>query len=79
MVVILASLIYSGDVTLSMPGKKIDASNLEELGKVPLEELIKFKHIERPKDLPLVPCRFCLNFWGCRPVSLSINLLVKKG
>ena len=44
-VVILASLIYSGDVTLSLPGKKIDASNIDELGKVSIEELTKFKPV----------------------------------
>src|SRR5690606_8915566 len=71
-VVILASLIYSGDVTLSLPGKKIDASNLEELGKVPLEELIKFKHIERPKDLPLGPLQVLFEFLGLPP-GLIVN------
>ncbi|WP_338832719.1 hypothetical protein MHLNE_13780 [Moorella humiferrea] len=71
-VVILASLIYSGDVTLSIMGNKIDASNLEELGKVPLEELIKFKHIERPKDLPLGPLQVLFEFLGLPP-GLIVN------
>jgi len=71
-VVILASLIYSGDVTLSIPGKKIDASNLEELGKISLEELIKFKHIERPKDLPLGPLQALFEFLGLPP-GLIVN------
>lgn len=52
-VVILASLVYTGDITLSIHGKKIDASNLEELARTNIKDLIEFKHIEKPKDLPL--------------------------
>ena len=52
-VVILASLVYSGHVTLSVTGKKIDASNLEDLGKMAIDDLKDFKHIERPRELPL--------------------------
>jgi hypothetical protein len=71
-VVILASLIHSGDVTLSIPGKKIDASNLEELGKIPLTDLVNFKHIERPRDLPIGSLQALFEFFDLPP-GLIVN------
>ena len=53
MVVLLAALVYNGDVIISYPGKKVDASKLDELTKMPIHDLIGFKHVEQPKDLPL--------------------------
>ena len=52
-VVIMAALVYNGDIIVSYPGKKVDASNLDELTKMPSADLKEFKHIERPKELPL--------------------------
>lgn len=52
-VVILAALVYNGDIIISYPGKKVDASNLDELIKMSVSDLRGFKHIERPKELPL--------------------------
>jgi len=49
-VVLLASLVYSGDVVLTIPGMKFDATGLNTLATTSIEELKKFKHIERPKD-----------------------------
>lgn len=71
-VVILAALVYSGDVTLSLPGKKIDASNIDELGRLSMEGLIMFKHIERPKDLPLNALQALFEFLGLPP-GLIVN------
>ena len=67
MVVIPARLIYSGDVILSQPGKKIDAFNMDELGKVSIEELTEFKHIARPRDLPLGPLQVLFELLGLPP------------
>lgn len=49
-VILLAVLVYSGDIVLSIPGKKFDANNFDTLTTTALGELINFKHIERPKD-----------------------------
>jgi len=49
-VVVLAALVYSGDLVLSIPGKKFDATGLQLLAATPIDELIHFKHIEQPKD-----------------------------
>ena len=48
--VILAALIYSGDLVLAIPGKKFDATGLPQLAGTGVDELTQFKHIERPKD-----------------------------
>jgi predicted ATPase len=49
-VVLIASLIYSGDLVMAVPGKKFDATNLSVLSSMPVDELADFKHIERPKE-----------------------------
>jgi hypothetical protein len=54
-VVILAALVHAGDVTLSLPGKKLDAASLDDLARTPIADLTSFKHVERPKDLPVGP------------------------
>ena len=49
-VVLLASLVYSGDLVLAIPGKKLDATDVAVLAATPVEELANFKHVERPKE-----------------------------
>lgn len=53
MLTILASLVYSGDITLTISGKKFDATMLKELAAENTSNLIEFKHFEKPKDIPL--------------------------
>ncbi len=50
LVVILAALVYSGDIVLAIPGQKFDATSISQLAAVPIKDLINFKHIERPTD-----------------------------
>ena len=50
LMVILAALVYDGEVVLSIPGKKFDATSLSQLANIPVSDLINFKHIERPKE-----------------------------
>ena len=51
--VVLAALVYSGDLILSVPGGKFDATNLQKLAGTAVTELTQFKHIERPRDWDL--------------------------
>jgi hypothetical protein len=53
LLIVLASLVQNGNITLSVAGKKLDAGNLGEVTKTPLEQLVAFKHVEKPKGLPL--------------------------
>ena len=49
-VVVLAAWVYAGEVVLSIPGKKFDATGLPQLAGTGIDELAQFKHVERPKD-----------------------------
>jgi predicted ATPase len=59
-VVVLAALVYSGDIVLSIPGKKFDATGLLQLAATSIDELTRFKHIEQPKEwnLPALKALF---------------------
>ena len=60
MVAYLASLVYSGDVILTFPGVKYDATNLSQFSTTSIDDLINFKHIEPPKEwnIPAIKALF---------------------
>lgn len=66
-VVVLAALVYSGDLTLAIPGRKFDASALVELASTGLEDLIQFKHIEPPKDWNVPALKALFEVLGLTP------------
>lgn len=70
--VVLAALVHAGDVVLSLPGRKLDASGLDALLKIPADELAAFKHLERPKDLPLAPLQELFDLLSL-PRGLIVN------
>ena len=49
-VVVMAVLVYAGEMVLSIPGKKFDATGLPQLAGTGIDELAQFKHIEQPTD-----------------------------
>jgi len=51
--VVLASLVHSGDLVLSITGKKLDASQIDQFAKLDVDDLVNFKHVDRPKDMPV--------------------------
>jgi hypothetical protein len=53
--VVLAALVHSGDIVLSLAGKRVDAASIDQFAKVGITEVTEFKHIDRPRDLPLGP------------------------
>jgi Family of unknown function (DUF6079) len=53
--VILAALVHSGDIVLSLAGKKIDAAGIDQFAKIGIADVTDFKHIDRQRDLPLGP------------------------
>jgi len=53
LLVVLLSLVQNGNITLSLAGKRLDAANLNEASKIGLDQLLAFKHVEKPKGLPL--------------------------
>ena len=66
-VIVLASLVYSGDLVLAIPGKKFDATGLPQLAGTGLDELCQFKHIERPKDWNLPALKALFEVVGLTP------------
>ncbi|MDD2542589.1 MAG: DUF6079 family protein, partial [Desulfuromonadaceae bacterium] len=66
-VVILAALVFSGDIVLSIPGKKFDASGLQQLAATDMDELVRFKHLEQPKEWNLPALKALFELLGMTP------------
>ncbi len=66
-VVVLAALVYAGEVVLSIPGKKFDATGLPQLAGTGIDDLAQFKHIERPKDWNLPALKALFELLGLTP------------
>ncbi len=66
-VVVLAAMVYAGEVVLSIPGKKFDATGLPQLAGTGIDELVQFKHIERPKDWNLPALKALFELLGLTP------------
>lgn len=66
-VVILAALVYSGDIVLAIPGKKFDATGLQQLAATSIDELVRFKHLEKPKEWNLPALKALFELLGMTP------------
>jgi len=66
-VVVLAALVYAGEVVLCIPGRKFDAAGLAQLAGTGIDELAQFKHIERPKDWNLPALKALFELLGLTP------------
>ncbi len=66
-VVLLASLVYSGDLVLAIPGKKFDATDVALLASAATEELANFKHVERPKEWNIPALKAVFELLGLTP------------
>ncbi|MFC1705452.1 DUF6079 family protein [Planctomycetota bacterium] len=66
-VVILAALVYSGDLVLAIPGKKFDATDVSLLAGWSVDDLTNFKHVERPKEWNLPALRATFELLGLTP------------
>ncbi len=66
-VVLLAALVYSGDLVLAIPGKKFDATDVSVLAARSVEDLVNFKHVERPKEWNLPALKATFELLGLTP------------
>lgn len=66
-VVVLASLVYAGEIVLSIPGRKFDATGLAQLAGTGINELVQFKHIERPKEWNVPALKALFELFGLAP------------
>ncbi|MBF0213222.1 MAG: ATP-binding protein [Magnetococcales bacterium] len=74
--VILGALVYAGELILTLPGKKFDASNLNELVSSSVDDLAEFKHIERPRDWDLPAIKALFELLG---LTSGLAQLVSQG
>ena len=63
-IVLLAALVYSGDIVLSIPGRKFDATELPQLAAAGIDELVRFNHLEKPKDWNLPGIKALVTLMG---------------
>ena len=47
--VLVAALVYSGDIVLATREQKFDATGLEQLAATSMDKLLRFKYLEQPK------------------------------
>ena len=66
-VVVLASLVYSGDLVLAIPGKKFDATDVSALAATSPEDLANLKHVERPKQWNIPALKAVFELLGLTP------------
>lgn len=62
--VVLAALVHSGDVIVSVAGRKIDSSNLGDGSASVVDELAALKHVEAPKDVNITVLRDLYELFG---------------
>ena len=65
--VLISALVYSGDIVLSIPGKKFDATGLQQLAATGMDELIRFKHLEQPKEWNIPALKATFELLGMTP------------
>lgn len=66
-VVILAALVYTGDIIIAIPGRKFDATNLPLLAATDVDELARFRHLEQPKEWNLPVLKTLFELLGLSP------------
>ena len=41
---------WAGAIEVTLAGKKLDGGQFDALAQIPVEEIARFKHIERPRE-----------------------------
>ncbi len=65
--VLLAALVFNGDIVLAVTGKKYDASMLDALAASSIDDLSRFKYIEFPKDWNIPAIKLLFTMAGLEP------------
>ncbi len=61
---VLAALVHSGDLVISIPGQKIDAGGIDQFAKMDIDDLVHFKHVSRPKGPPVAALQELMELFG---------------
>ena len=51
--VILSAMVYTGDLIIGYSGKKISAENISEMNTTSYDDLLQFRHVQRPSGIPV--------------------------
>ena len=70
LVVVLASLVHSGALVLSLPGKKLGAGSVDDFASFKMKDMVHFKHVEKPKGLPIEPLKELFTLLGLSQAQL---------
>ena len=71
--VLIAALVYAGELVLVMPKQQFDASNFATLAAIPIKELLEFRHLEHPKEFNLPALKALFELLGL-PSGLEVPL-----
>jgi hypothetical protein len=71
-IVLIASMVYSGDIVLSIPGKKFDATQMQQMAATGMDELVRFKHLEQPKEWNLPALKALFELLGMPPGNAQL-------
>ncbi|MBF0308899.1 MAG: ATP-binding protein [Magnetococcales bacterium] len=74
--VVFGTLVQAGELALTLAGKKFDAGNLSELAACPVDDLIAFKHLERPREWDMAALKALFEMLGITP---GLAQLVAQG
>ena len=77
-VVLIAALVYSGDIVLFIPGKHFDAMGLSQLAASNVDELACFKHLEQPKEWNLPALKALFELLDMTPGMAQLVTQIKE-
>ena len=65
--IVLCAMVYSGDLVIGYSGKKISADNISEINTVSYDDLLQFRHIQRPSGIPVDELKELSSLLGLPP------------
>lgn len=65
--VILAAMVYYGNIGLAITGQKFFANDYDNLAATSIKDLVRFKHIEKPKDWDIPALTALFQLLGLAP------------
>jgi hypothetical protein len=69
--VILVALVWSGAVEINFAGKRYDSGQFDALVQIPVEEIARFKHVERPRDWNVAALKALFELLGLPPGAVT--------
>ncbi|MDP9350915.1 MAG: DUF6079 family protein, partial [Chloroflexota bacterium] len=69
--VVLVALAYAGEIAVAVPGLKLDAGNIEQASRTPVDSLAAFQYIERPRGMPTVALTALFDMLGLHSALLK--------